>query len=144
MAHFAHGGFQLLMMTMMLLIFGIMIAVSATDSNGPPAAFFAVFMVFILVFNLIFTLPSFIAGYGFWKKKSWARTTGIIAGVLAAMNFPIGTATCVYTFWFLFSDPGKELYDTSRHALPPPPPVWATVESDITTKRAARTPPDWR
>src|SRR5882724_6410088 len=125
-AHLAHGGFQVLIMAFMMLMFGLMLGLvgSRPGGDGPPAAFFLVFMVFALVFNLIFALPSFIAAYGFLKRKSWAKTAGIIGGVMAAMNFPIGTAVCVYTFWFLFSDPGKVLYDQPSYALPPGPPLW--------------------
>jgi hypothetical protein len=146
MSHIAHGSFQLLMMLIMLAIFGVMLTAGAGDAgNGPPAAFFWIMMAFILVFNSVFTFPSFLAAYGFLKRKRWAKTAGIVSGVLAAMSFPIGTAVCVYTFWFLFSNPGKELYDKPANMLPPPPPLWLATE---TARRpvdyAGRTPPDWR
>jgi hypothetical protein len=146
-SHLAHGGFQLLIMSFMMLMFGLMFGAVGRQpgGDGPPAGFFLVFMLFALVFNLIFALPSFIAAYGFLKRKPWAKTAGIVGGVMAAMNFPIGTAVCVYTFWFLFSDPGKVLYDQPAYALPPAPPLWAAeAAAQRTREYASSKPPDWR
>ncbi len=90
-------------------------------------------------------VPSIVAGYALLKQRRWAKTAAIIAGVLAAMQFPIGTAVCVYTFWFLFSEPGKVLYEKPTYALPPPPPVWNN-QSQMRSEdqHLPRTPPDWR
>jgi hypothetical protein len=145
-AHIANAGFYLLMMTFMILVFGIVLRAGPADPNAPPPAFFFAMFVMMAFFSLLVSLPSLFAAYGFWKKKSWARTMGIIAGVLAAMNAPIGTATCVYTFWFLFSDPGKQLYDKQQqNALPPPPPWWKAQELTPQDKEyVRRNPPDWR
>lgn len=83
------------------------------DNRGEPfpAAFVSIMMGFASFIYLCFGLPSIIAGIGLLKRKRWAKIWSIIAGVVSASSFPIGTAICVYTFWFLFSDPGKSLYD---------------------------------
>jgi hypothetical protein len=112
-SHLGYGAFQLLMMLVMItfsaIIFG---GIAASDTKGDfPAAFIAVILGIAFLFQLIFTAPSLIAGFGLLKRKQWAKTATIIAGVLSAMSFPIGTAVCVYTFWFLFSENGKELYE---------------------------------
>jgi hypothetical protein len=93
------------------------------------------------------TIPSLIAGYGLWKKKKWAKTASIIAGVLAAMSFPVGTAVCVYTFWFLFSNPGKVLYDKPVYSLPQGQQVWGAQEIGSQRENQyvpPKSPPDWR
>jgi hypothetical protein len=94
-SHLGYAAFQLLMMLMMLLFFFIMFAgVAANDTSGEfPAGFVAAILIFVGLFQLILTAPSAIAGYG-----------------LAAMSFPLGTAVCVYTFWFLFGASGKDFY----------------------------------
>ena len=56
------------------------------------------------LFTLLFSLPPLIAAYGMHKHRPWARTAGIVAAVFAAMGFPLGTALCVYSFWFYFGE----------------------------------------
>lgn len=112
-SHLGYGAFQILMMLMMIafaiIIFGV---AAAGDTKGEfPAGLIAAIVIVGFFFQLLFTAPSLIAGFGLLKRKQWAKTATIIAGVLAAMSFPIGTAVCVYTFWFLFGENGKELYE---------------------------------
>ncbi|HEX8175173.1 MAG TPA: hypothetical protein VF543_08645 [Pyrinomonadaceae bacterium] len=112
-SHLGYAAFQLLMMLMMIvvsfIIFGNIAAADTSDTF--PAGFVALILVASFLLQLVFTVPSMIAGYGLLKRKQWAKTATIIAGVLAAMSFPIGIAVCVYTFWFLFGENGKELYE---------------------------------
>ena len=133
---------------MMAVFFLAMIPVMrAGPDPGPPAAFFAFMWLFFAAFYGAMTVPSLIAGYGLLKKKRWAKVASIIAGVLAAMSFPLGTAVCVYTFWFLFSEPGKLLYDTPVSQLPPGRQSW-DAQSKRPEKEAEyvppQSPPDWR
>jgi hypothetical protein len=74
------------------------------------------------VFSVVMTVPSLIAGYALLRRRSWAKVAGIVGGVLAASSFPIGTAVAVYTFWFLFSETGKQVYPGKKNELPPLPP----------------------
>ena len=46
---------------------------------------------------------SVIVGYGLMKRKFWARVLAIVAGILALINIPFGTALGVYTLWVLAS-----------------------------------------
>jgi hypothetical protein len=118
-SHLGYAAFQCLMMLMMILFSFILFgALAATDTKGEfPAGLIAAILAISFIFQLIFTLPSFIAGMGLLKRKHWAKTATIIAGVLSAMSFPIGTAVCVYTFWFLFGENGKELYERPQSEI---------------------------
>jgi hypothetical protein len=112
-SHLGYAAFQLLMMLVMIA-FSILIfaGLAAGDEKGEfPAGLVAAIFIISSLFQLLFTVPSIIAGFGLLKRKRWAKTASIIAGVLCAMSFPIGTAVCVYTFWFLFGEHGKALYD---------------------------------
>ena len=137
--HLVYGGLHTLMMLAMLIIFFFFFAAmsqTAPKDGGPPPEFFlpfgAAFLGFIFLITFLFTLPAFIAGYGLLKRKPWARTASIVAAVLEAMNVPIGTAVCVYSFWFMFSDEGKRFYEqVGREGAPraalyeaPPQPWW--------------------
>lgn len=144
-SHFAYAGLTALMGLLFSLMFGAMIfAISAEPpSRGappPPPAFFAIFATLFGLFYFALAVPSFIACYALLKQKRWAKTASIIAGVIAAAFFPIGTAVCVYTVWFLMSEPGKLLYDTPTKALPGPT-SYADLEKG---SFGAPPPPDWR
>ncbi len=111
----------LLQASMLLLVFGFFILFFAFD--GPPGdqfpgAFFAVFFSIILLVNLVFISPNFVAYYALKNRKPWARIASIVAAVMAAMNVPIGTAACVYALWFFFGEEWKSLYPETPGAAP--------------------------
>ena len=151
-----YAGFQLFMMLIIgLMMFFLFTSIPARPSDpGPPPQFFIFFLAFMLVFQLVFTAPSVVAGYALLKRKSWARLAGIIGGVLAAMSVPVGTAVCVYAMWFLLGDKWKDLYSDStakdvanRAELPSGESTqWWTAQSrSAETEREQSTrPPDWR
>lgn len=136
-----------------LAMFGVMFAAVASTpaSDGrqslPPFGFFLIMWLFFAALYGSFLIPSFIAGYALLKRKRWAKIAAIIAGTVSAMFAPFGTAVSVYTFWFLFSEPGKLLYDTPAQTLPPPP-LFETDRDTPGRREFQRTgyekPPDWR
>lgn len=147
MAHLAHAGLYSLMILGMMALFAAMLAIPSSGSNNPPPVFFFVLFLFIIAFNGMFAIPSFVACYALLKRKRWAKLATIIAGVMAAMVFPSGTAVSVYTFWFLFSEPGKLLYDQPVQTLPPPRPSWlkAGAPNQIEDQYVPPSgPPNWR
>jgi amino acid transporter len=160
--HLIYGGFFGLMTVMMAVVFafvGIGLGASAAnDPNGPPAGFFIAIFGFIVVLYGLLSIPSLVAGYGMLKRRSWARTAGIVASVLSAMSFPFGTALCVYTLWFLFGGQGQDFY-RGGYDLPPAPDWRGSLREgspyDWEAQRAQassrpreyappRQPPDWR
>jgi hypothetical protein len=141
--------FVLTFMTM----FGVMFAtfaslpVKGSEPPPPPPAFFLIFALFFITIYGVFLFPSFIAGYALLKRKRWAKVAAIIAAVVSSMFAPFGTAVSVYTFWFLFSEPGKLLYDTPPQALPPPSLFGVAPEASEQREfqpAAQQKPPDWR
>ncbi|MDQ3908165.1 MAG: hypothetical protein M3268_07455 [Acidobacteriota bacterium] len=123
--------------------------------SAPPLLFVVMLFGAALLASLFFFMPALVAGYGMLKRKGWARTAGIVAAILMALNFPLGTALASYALWFLLGR-GAKLYEDedarfARYALgdAPPQPVsdWADAE-----RRSSREPdyvpraqpPDWR
>ena len=149
-AHLAYGVFHILAMVVVGVVFAVMMGMMSANvgrNNGPPPGFFGVIMVLVVAVNVILAIPSFIAGYAFLKRKPWAKVAGMIAAVISALRVPFGTLVSVYTFWFLFSETGKSLYDRPSHALPPAPPAnWNTVPNAQrpAERFTASSPPDWR
>lgn len=65
--------------------------------------------VLILV-GLLLTIFLLSIAYGLRKMKSWARILALISAGLFILLFPLGTALAIYTWWFLHSESGRQLY----------------------------------
>ena len=52
------------------------------------------------------------AGIGLLQYRSWGRILAIIMSILILFKFPLGTAIAIYAFWVLFSEEGREHYQT--------------------------------
>lgn len=145
--HLAYGGFTVFLMALVTIF--MLGAFGAVAFNQPgdaiPLSLMTGIMVFVVLINLIIIAPSFLAGYALLKQKRWARTIGIIAAITAGMSFPLGTAVCVYTLWFLFGEKGKSLYEGAAYALPPASPRFALASRKQEPQYVPpSSPPDWR
>ena len=157
--HLIWGGFNALMMLIMVPIFLIMWGGIRSDPSAPPevTAIFGFIGVLMLVLAVLFGVPPILAGYGMLKRKRWAKTMGIIAACVESLSMPFGTALCVYTLWFLFSQ-GQNFHRGDYDA--PPAPDWRGSlregsaydwETQSTSRSSRpreyappRQPPDWR
>jgi hypothetical protein len=70
-------------------------------------------VVFYLVLGLILVLPTALASRKLWKRRRNARMWGLIAAILVAWTFPIGTFLTIYALWFLLSAQGRKFYSDS-------------------------------
>jgi hypothetical protein len=147
-AHLGYGAFFIFFMTLMVILFWAMMSMTP---DPLPVGFILIFSLFMLLIWGSMTVPSIIAGYGLLKRKKWAKVWAMISAVVAASNVPFGTAVTVYTFWFLFSEPGKQFYEPNNYALPPGRQNWANQQWDYDAQRQRQgqynpppPPPDWR
>ena len=143
-SHLGYGGLTALFMLLMMGFLGGMLGM---DPHGPPFPVMVFMFLFIGAIYSAMIIPSFVAGYGLLKGKRWAKTATIVAAVLSASSVPFGTAACVYSFWFLFSDPGRAFFEQQKYALPPRRQEWVqpTVQNQPTQAYVPpTTPPDWR
>jgi hypothetical protein len=155
--HLIWGGFNALIMIILVPFFLIFMGIVGSDPSAPPEmkAVFGLMGAFVLVLAVLFGIPPLLAGYAMLKRKSWAKVAGIISSCLCALSFPFGTALCVYTLWFLFGE-GAHYHRAAAAAKE----NWRTPLRDATTfdwqaQRAADAsrpreyvpppqPPDWR
>lgn len=160
LAHLGYGIFSMLLWLGLslfyALVFGIAFLFDPDMNNNPLPFLFVVFFILLIFFFVsLFSLPSIIAGYGHLKKKSWAKIWSLIAAVLAASNFPFGTAVTVYSLWFNFGEAGREFYkeetksvqDKSPHRLYPQTANWSTNKTEEFTEKDfvnMSQPPNWR
>ena len=52
------------------------------------------------------------AGIGLLQHRNWARVVAIIMSFLMIFKFPLGTAIAIYAFWVLFSQDGREYFQS--------------------------------
>jgi hypothetical protein len=134
LSHVGYAALHLVSLVVSMAFMGFMFsnifAKAATMGGEPPfpPAFFTAVLVFVGLINVALTIPSVVAAYALLKRRPWAKIAGIVGAVTAALSFPFGTLVAVYTFWFLFSDPGKAIYGDPRPLPPNPPAQWAGGE----------------
>ena len=147
MAQWAYAGFHLLMLVAVIVIEVYMLQniYSRSQEMGGPSMppYLALVFVFAAVFSAAMVIPSIVAGYALLRRRRWAKVAGIVGGVVAAPSFPIGTSVAVYTFWFLFGDASKQVYNVKKRELPPlPPSEWqASNSSSVDDGWVSYTPP---
>ena len=151
-AFLVHGAFQFVMLMLIMAFFFFIFSLSPGRPHdpGPPPMFFGIFFGMMLLFQLVFTAPSFVAAYALFKRKSWARLAAIIGGVMASMHVPIGTAACVYSLWFFFGENWKNVYPEVAGGVSSPQLQYGEESSteasheEFNFEYGRTTPPDWR
>ena len=145
--HLAYGLFCIALITMATFLISGAIDATAARGAAVPVATFAALLLGGIFVSLVLIIPSFITGYALLRRKQWARRIAILAGVLAGLTFPFGTALCVYTLWFMFGEKGKFLYHKAAYALPPAPQPRRKIKKLLRASEPyvpPTTPPDWR
>ena len=144
---------------LMLFFFSVAGAEMGNQPGAPPVAVMIPFIILGGVFALLFTVPSYVAGYAMLKRKPWGRVASLVAAVIEVLNFPFGTALGIYALWFLFGK-GQALYAGDALTSGPRPALdEARAGADSEWFRGARSqqpsavgressppgpPPDWR
>jgi hypothetical protein len=150
--HLIWGGFHLLTVVFIIPFMWLFWDLFSRDPRTPPEmkTFFGAFVALMCVFMALLAIPPIASGYAMLKRRSWAKVAGIVTSCLCALSFPFGTALCVYTFWFLFSD-GENFYRTPdaawRGSLRDANTFdWQTRGASAARQRteAPTQPPDWR
>jgi hypothetical protein len=94
-------------------IFFIGMGLFAAADSGEGIAFGVLGLIggIALVYFVVLALPGILAGYGLLKGTKWGQVLGIVVGILALLNFPIGTAIGAYTLFVLFQNSASEYFD---------------------------------
>jgi len=59
---------------------------------------------------VLIALPGMLCGWGLLRYRPWARTLGLVLGILNLINFPFGTALGVYTLWVMMQPETETLF----------------------------------
>jgi hypothetical protein len=84
-------------------------AMPAASPPGAPGFLQPLFMV-LGGYVLLQALVGFAAGWGLLQRESWARTLTLVLGILALLDFPLGTMLGIYTLWVLLSPQAEHEY----------------------------------
>jgi hypothetical protein len=69
-------------------------------------------MLYVLPLPLI----QLLAAYGLITLRRWGRILALLFSVLYVWVFPFGTLLAAYTWWALYGETGRRLYDRSPSA----------------------------
>ena len=62
---------------------------------------------------MVLGIQGMVAGYGLLRRKAWGRILAMVVGFLGFLglvNFPLGTAIGIYTFWVLLQDSAADYF----------------------------------
>ena len=108
------GGLMIVLALCMLLLFGGLAGVVASDHADPDAAGGAAVLgvvgAIVFIFLAAISIPSVIAGIGLLKLRSWAQMLTIVMSVLSLISFPFGTALGIYGLWVMLNKETKPLF----------------------------------
>jgi hypothetical protein len=112
-----------------VVVFGVLLSQMPRRPHEPSPEFMIPFLIVVFavafVVVVLVSIPKIVAGYGLRNEKPWARIWAIIASIMAAMSFPIGTAVGVFGLVFLFGDEGKRYFENPEYGHIP------TVEDPV-------------
>ena len=149
----ANGLFQAFMLVFMYSIVIAYFLLAAPSDPTFPLTFMSIVFGVAFMINIAFISPNFVAYYALRNRKPWARIASIVAGVLSAMNIPLGTAACAYAMWFFFGEEWKLVYPEVAGSGPDRQQLgyagqqkWEGryVREDGEVVYQPSTPPDWR
>jgi multisubunit Na+/H+ antiporter MnhB subunit len=91
------------------------LAVAALLEGGRRPADAAQRLAWVL-FVLPLPLLQLLTAYGVYTVKRWGRTLALLSCALYVFVFPLGTLLAAYTWWALYGESGRQLYDRSAPA----------------------------
>jgi hypothetical protein len=79
--------------------------------SAPPYWFFPAIVHFAWIAIAIRAILAVIAGWGLLERTQWGRIIAIVAGILALIRFPLGTALGIATLVILLGNRNSALYE---------------------------------
>lgn len=96
-----------------LVLTGFVVAVVLEARRRPSdAAERLAWMLFVLPLPLLQLLTA----YGVFTIKKWGRVLALLFSGFYVLLFPLGTLLAVYTWWVLYGEDGRQLYNSAPPA----------------------------
>jgi hypothetical protein len=68
------------------------------------------------LFAVVFGVAYLILAWALHEQRPWARTYGLVLGILVLLRIPFGTALGIYTLWVLLPESSRREYEQLAHA----------------------------
>jgi hypothetical protein len=91
-------------------VFLLLAGIGAASGEAEAARILPIVGMAVGLLLAALALPGLAAGYGLLKHKPWARILAIVVGILSLVNFPVGTAIGIYTFWVLMQPAAADYF----------------------------------
>jgi FtsH-binding integral membrane protein len=76
------------------------------NQPSPKDSFLQVMIpIFVLIAIILLS-----TAYGLFRKRRWARVATLILVGVFVWLFPLGTVLAAYSWWFMHSEGGKQIY----------------------------------
>ena len=91
-----------------LLGFSVLSGIGFLSGEAGAAGIMTLIGMGVGTFMLLMALPNLICGLGLLRNSGgWVMVLAVILGFINLVQFPIGTAIAVYTFWIAWKIYGK-------------------------------------
>lgn len=97
-------------------VFILLSVIGVASGDAEAMTVLPIIATFVGGVMFLMALPSLAAGYGLLKRRSWGRILAIIVGAFNLMNFPLGTAIGIYTFYVLFQESAGDYFASLKAA----------------------------
>jgi hypothetical protein len=111
------GWLHIVSQTIVLLcgcfVFALLVGIGAITDDPTAFAILGVTGTAVGALLLLLAIPGIVAGVGLLQRRGWGRVLAMVVGFLGLVNFPIGTAIGIYTFWVLLQDAAADVFASS-------------------------------
>lgn len=111
-----HIGVNLFLVAMGAIALLLLAGIGFATGDAVASRVLAIVGTVGAAFFFVLAVPGFVAGYGLLTHRSWGRILALVVGILNLLNFPIGTAIGVYTFWVLLQQGAEEYFASPKLA----------------------------
>jgi len=110
-------GFGIFGVLIGLVIFFVLGTIAAFTDDPDAMIVLPTIATLVGGFFILLSLPAIIGGIGLLRYKNWARILILIVSVFDILNFPLGTALAIYSFWALLQDETVRLFTPQTQAV---------------------------
>jgi len=94
-------------------VFALLWGIGAATGDPEATTILVIVGTTVGALFVVLGIPGIVAGYGLLKRKAWGRILAMVVGFLGLVNFPLGTAIGIYTFWVLLQEAATEYFASS-------------------------------
>jgi hypothetical protein len=91
-------------------VFALLWGIGVASGDAEAARILGIIGTSVGAFLVLLGIPGIVAGFGVLRRKAWARVLALVVSFLGLVNFPLGTAIGIYSFWVLLQEEAVEYF----------------------------------